>query len=68
MTPTELLSLMTALGLSPVSGKDKRKFARRLGITQRTVYRWLNGDTHISGAYSALIRERLNLVKVEGHS
>lgn len=53
MTAGEFSAALSAANLS------KTDAAEVIGVTLRTVYRWLNGETRISAAYTVLIRERL---------
>lgn len=53
MTPREFAAVLKAAGLSKVEA------AKAIGVDLRTIYRWLTGDTRISVAYAALVRERL---------
>lgn len=37
-------------------GGDKKKAADMIGVSQRTIYNWLDGTTQISSAYAFLIK------------
>jgi DNA-binding transcriptional regulator YiaG len=52
MTPRQLRAIIEESGL------DKDRFAARLGVTVRTLYRWIGGDSPISTAFVALIEKR----------
>ena len=52
MTPRQLKAIIEATGL------DKDRFAARLGVTVRTLYRWLAADAPISAAFAALIEKK----------
>lgn len=53
MTPDELRAARTAAGMSPTQA------AAALGISERTYYRWEQGDVSISQAKADSIRQRI---------
>lgn len=55
MTPADLASALTRLGLS------QSEAARRCGVDPRTMRRWLAGDRKIPGPVVELVRTWLRL-------
>jgi DNA-binding transcriptional regulator YdaS (Cro superfamily) len=53
MTADEFSTILDAAGFNTVQA------AKALGVVNATVFRWLNGDTPISEARAAIIRERI---------
>lgn len=60
MKPREFQRVLTAAGL------DKPAAAKLLGVSLTTIYRWLWGDSPISPAVAALIRERIPEARTVG--